>query len=324
MLEDMKDDAYYIGFDLGGTKMIAALVDGDGTIVARARGKTPGDEGADAVSAAMAATIQEACAQAGLPPEKVKAIGAAVPGVMDPVRGTVTLTNLNLKDYPLRANLEKALGLPVVMENDVNAGTWAEFKLGAAKGMSHVVGVFVGTGIGGGLILDGKLYRGWKGSAGEVGHLIIQEGGPLCGCGQYGCLEAFSSRNAMAKDAVSAAAAGNLPELIDKTGTDFRKFKSSIFEKGLEKGNPDIIKIVDRSAFHLGVALASVAMLLNPEAFVIGGGFADRLQERYLDIVFRTMREHAMPSVINEVQVLMGSLGDDAVPLGAALLARNS
>jgi glucokinase len=317
----MKVSEYCIGFDLGGTKMIAALVDGEGRILSRARGKTPGEEGADAVAAAMAETVREVCAEGGIEPSAVRAIGAAVPGVIESGRGTVTLTNLNLKDYPLRDSLEKALGVKVVLENDVNAGTWAEFSVGAAVGYRHVIGVFVGTGIGGGLVLDGKLYRGARGAAGEIGHLIIQDGGPLCGCGQYGCLEAFASRTAMAKDAVAAAAAGNLPELIDKTGTDFKKFKSSVFERGLEKENPAIAKIVDRAAYHLGVGLANAAMLLNPEAFVIGGGFADRLREGYLKRVTETMRERTMPFVGKGVKVLLGSLGDDAVPLGAALLA---
>jgi glucokinase len=137
-------------------------------------------------------------------------------------------------------------------------------------------------------------------------------------------LEAFASRTAMAKDAVAAAAAGNLPELVEKTGTDFKKFKSSIFEKGLDKGNPTIAKIVDRAAYHLGVGLANAAMLLNPEAFVIGGGFADRLREGYLKRVTETMRSRAMTFVAKDVKVLLGALGDDAVPLGAALLAMES
>jgi glucokinase len=324
MLRSMKQSEFCVGFDLGGTKMIAALVDGEGKIIARSRGRTPGEEGADAVATAMADTIRDVCGQAGIAPTAVSAVGAAVPGVIDPVRGTVTLTNLNLKDYPLRASLEKALGVKVVLENDVNAGTWAEFASGAAKGYRHVIGVFVGTGIGGGLVLDGKLYRGARGAAGEIGHIIIRDGGPLCGCGQYGCLEAFASRTAMAKDAVAAAAAGNLPELIDKTGTDFKKFKSSVFEKGLDKGNPSITKIVDRAAYHLGVGLANVAMLLNPEAFVIGGGFADRLREGYLKRVTETMRSHAMTFVAKDIKVLLGVHGDDAVPLGAALLAREA
>ncbi|GAB1481976.1 ROK family protein [Treponema sp.] len=320
----MKQAHYYIGFDLGGTKMIAALVDEKGNILSRSRSRTPGEEGPDAVAAAMAKTVEAACAEAKIDPSEISALGAAIPGIIDPERGTVNLTNLNLKEYPLKSSLEKALKVPVILENDVNAGTWAEFALGAAKGYRHVIGVFVGTGIGGGLILDGKLYRGWRGSAGEIGHLIIQDGGPLCGCGQYGCLEAFAARTAMAKDAVAIAAAGHLPELINKTGTDFKKFKSSIFEKALDMGNESVQGIVDRAAYHLGVGLASAAMLLNPEVFVIGGGFADRLRGSYLETVTKTMHSKAMNGVIQDVKVILGTLGDDAVPLGAALLARDA
>ena len=320
----MMKDQYCIGFDLGGTKMIAALVDDEGRVVARSRAKTPGEEGPDAVAKAMAETVRDACAQANVEVSAVVAVGAAVPGIIDPARGTVTLTNLNLTDYPLRESLERALGTKVVLENDVNAGTWAEFKVGAAKGLRHVVGVFVGTGIGGGLVLDGKLFRGSRGSAGEIGHMVIMEGGPLCGCGKYGCLEAFASRTAMAKDAVALAAAGRLPELVDKTGTDFKKFKSSVFERGLDLGNPLMLAIVDRAAYHLGIGLAAVANLLNPEAFVLGGGFADRLRSGYLERVTETMRAQAMGGVGDGIKVLLGELGDDAVPLGAALLAREA
>jgi glucokinase len=320
----MSNTDYCIGFDLGGTKMIAALVAPDGSILARARSKTPGEEGADAVAEAMAATVEEVCAAAGVPKTAVAAVGAAVPGVIDPAKGSVTLTNLNLKNYPLRATLQKRLGLKVILENDVNAGTWAEYKVGAAKGLRHVVGVFVGTGIGGGLVLDGRLYRGARGSAGEVGHIIQLDGGPLCGCGQYGCLESLASRTAMAKDAVAMAAAGRLPELSERTGTDFKKFKSSAFEKGLDDGNPYIVKIVDRAAYHLGLGLANLAMVLNPEAFVIGGGFANRLRDGYLAKVVEVMKHKAMKDVVKDVKVLLGSLDDDAGPLGAALLAREA
>ncbi len=315
---------YHIGFDLGGTKMIAALMTEGGELVESVRQKTPGEDGADAVCQSMAELVENLLKEAKVDKTAVLSAGVAVPGIIDPSAGTVNLTNLELRDYPLRAKLEKALGVKVVLENDVNAGTWAEFKLGAVKGYRHVVGVFVGTGIGGGLILDGKLYRGRQGAAGEIGHMIIMEGGPLCGCGQFGCLEAFASRSAMAKDAVAAASAGRLPEIMDKTGTDFKRFKSSVFERGLEKNNAYMIKIVERAAFHLGVGLANVVMLLNPEAFVIGGGFADRLRKGYLNIVKDAMREHAMSELTKDVPVSLGILGDDAVPLGAALLAKEA
>lgn len=314
----MEEQDYLVGFDLGGTKMIASLLDRSGSVLASSRGRTPGESGADPVTEAMADLVRELCADAKVPLSALRAVGAAVPGILDEDADLVTLTNLNLKNYPLRAKLQKALGVPVILENDVNAGTWAEFVAGAGKGKKNLVGVFVGTGIGGAIVLDGKLHRGSRGAAGEVGHMIVLEGGPLCGCGRYGCLEALASRTAMAKDAVAAIAAGLVPELVEKTGTDFKKLKSSAFEKALAKGNPVIAKIVERSAYHLGVGLSNLAMALDPDCFVLGGGFVARLGDHYVKAVENSLKA-LMPG---GPEILIGALGDDAVPLGAAFLAR--
>lgn len=324
MLNDMKDTTWMIGFDLGGTKMICALVDSKGSIVLRKREKTPSEKGGKAVSQAIIDLIKDVLVEGAVEPSALIGIGVAVPGIIDRDRGTVSLTNIELEDYPLRDELKDEFGCPVVVDNDVNAGTWAEYCQLKPGKYRHVVGVFVGTGIGGAIIINGALYNGATGNAGEIGHMIIMDGGPLCGCGQHGCLEAFASRTAMAKDAVVAAAQGRIPQLSDKTGSDIKKFKSSVFEKGMEKGLKPIENIVSRAAYHLGLGLANLAMILNPDAFIISGGFANRLGNKYLEMVSKTMKEKSMKHIGTSVHLLLGALGDDAVPLGAALLARDA
>lgn len=320
-----KDKSYVVGFDLGGTKMIAAVVDAGSRIIAAERAKTPAEQGIGKLFEQMCALIRRAVEQAGIAVSDLAGIGVAVPGPVDWAKGVVLqLTNFGISDYPLRDKLQKEFGVPVAVDNDVNAGTWGEYVLGAAKGVRDLVGVFVGTGIGGGLILDGRLYRGARGGAGEIGHMVIREGGALCGCGQLGCVEALSSRLAMAKDAVALSSSGKLGGAAAGAGTDLKKFKSSFFERALQDGDPAITALVRRSAENMGIALANLVNLLNPEAIVLGGGLISRIGPFYRDAAERSMRQRAIPLMVKDVKLLLSALGDDAVPLGAAAIARGA
>ncbi|HSV56548.1 MAG TPA: ROK family protein, partial [Magnetospirillaceae bacterium] len=216
--------------------------------------------------------------------------------------------------------LASRTGAPVFLENDVQAGTLGELRGGALRGRRNAAAIFVGTGIGGGVVLDGKLYRGSTGSAGEVGHLILQDGGALCGCGRRGCLEALASRTAMARDAVAAASSGKAPVLHKHAGTDFRKYRSSAFARSVEAGEKEIQRIVERSAYWLGVGAACLAAILNPEAVVLGGGMVARFPALYRDEARKSLKDHLIPTL--EVELLVTELGDLAVPLGAAWAAR--
>ena len=256
---------YWIGFDLGGTKMIAALLDEHYQILQRVKQRTAAHEGNNAVLKRIAETIEEVITRSNVPRESIRGIGLAAPGPMDREAGIIISTpNLGFENIPLRRYLEKHTGLPVCLDNDVNAGTYGEFVRGAGKGLKHVVGVFLGTGIGGGLILDGKLYRGAGGNAGEVGHMIIQTEGPLCGCGQRGCLEALASRLSISKDAVALASSGKAPAIFEEAGTDITRYKSGVFAKAWKKKEPSIKELIRRSARFLGIGLSNCVNLLNP------------------------------------------------------------
>lgn len=320
---------FVVGVDLGGTKILAAAFEiGKKGGIRRAAGqvkrKTPAGEGPDRLVAAIAEAVDSLgaamAAESGM--GVCRAVGVAVPGPLDRAKGIVRFTpNLGMENFPLASELGKRLSLPVSLENDVQSGVYGELKAGALRGKKQAVGIFVGTGIGGGIVIDGKLYRGATGSAGEIGHMIVHEGGPLCGCGNYGCLEAHASRTALAKDAVALAASGKAPGMLKAAGINFRKYRSSAFEEALAAKDAVIAKAVDRGAFWLGVGMANLVNVLNPEAIVIGGGVVARFGKRYLDGATAAMKARLMPGLADSVQVVLSELGDLAVPAGAALMA---
>jgi glucokinase len=208
------------------------------------------------------------------------------------------------------------------LENDVNAGTYGELIAGAGKGYRHVIGLFPGTGLGGGLILDGRLFRGATGGAGEIGHMIIQVDGRRCGCGQYGCLEAMASRTALAKDLVALAATGGAPAIQKKAGSDFSRIKSGLIQSAWEDGEPAVVGLVDRAARHLGIGMANMVNVFNPQLIIIGGGLVEKLGAPYIQKAEQAMRDHAMARLVTIVEVKQAELGDDSTVIGAAALAR--
>lgn len=319
------ETGFVAGIDLGATKILAVIFDRGMKARAQVKAKTPGSGSAEQVQAAILSALDSALGELGMRRTDLEGIGVAVPSPVNRKKGIVLSTpNMGMKDFPLRDRLAELSGLPVALENDVQAGTLGELRGGALRGKRFAAAFFVGTGIGGGIVLDGKLYRGSTGSAGELGHMILQDGGALCGCGRRGCLEALASRTAMARDAVAAAAAGKAPSLLDRAGTDFRKYRSSVFAKSVESGEKAIERIVERSAYWLGVGAANVTAVLNPEAVLLGGGMVARFPDLYKDIAFKSMKDHLMPALSGTVELLITKLGDLAVPLGAAWASREN
>lgn len=319
----MASEEFTIGVDLGGTKSLACVFDAKMRVVSQAKAKTPAGEGGDAVLRLVAEIIQEACHQADLKPSQALCVGVAVPAPIDPSSGTVLLApNMGMRDYPFGPKLSMALGLPIKLANDVQAGIWGEYILGALKGFSNSLGIFIGTGIGGGIIINGRLWKGAHGHAGEIGHMILSESGAACGCGQYGCYEAMASRTAMAKDAVAAASSGKSLAFARLGGTDFKKYKSSVFEQALAEKDAVALRIMERSAHWSGLAMANLVNAFDPEAIVLGGGIIARLGELYVAKARQSMEQHIIPAFHKGVRVFASKLGDLAVPSGAALLSQ--
>jgi glucokinase len=225
---------------------------------------------------------------------------------------------------PLSAELKKLLRVPVFAENDVNVGVAGEHALGAGRGAKELVGIFIGTGIGGGIISRGELYLGMRGAAAEVGHMIIQADGPLCGCGNHGCIEALASRTAMERDVRAAIRAGQkscVLKLMEERGKD--RMTSSIIQRALKKNDPLMRKVVKRAQYFLGIAVANVVNILDPECVVLGGGVTERLGEEFVAPIRKTAYENFLRRHDAErVKIVPGILGDNAGALGAVVLAR--
>jgi glucokinase len=319
-----KNGRVYVGVDLGATKILATAFDGSMKVLASEKSKTPREEEAKAVVRAIVDSVRAVVASAGAS-EPLSGIGIAVPGPLDREKGIVLYTpNMGFKDYRLGQELEGLFGAPVFLENDVQAGVYGELRAGALRGRKNAVGVFVGTGIGGGIVIDGKLYRGSSGSAGEVGHMTLHDGGALCGCGNYGCLEALASRTAIAKDAAALAISGKAPALLASAGTDIRKYRSSAFRDSVEGGDKSVRRAMDRAAYWLGVGLANIVHVLNPEVIVLGGGVVVRFGARIRDGAVASMQEHLLPGLAGTVEVLLAELGDLSVSTGAAYVAADA
>ena len=315
---------YVIGMDLGGTKILAAVVDAEGRIMAEAKRATKADEGSDVVIRRMAQTARKAARQAGVEWSAVTGLGVGAPGPIDPESGFVyNPPNLpGWDEIALAPRLSDALELPVFLENDVNLGTLGEHALGAGQDTKDMVGIFVGTGVGGGLILDGKLRSGFRYAAGEVGHMIVFADGPVCGCGKRGCLESVASRTAIERDIRLGIAAGRqnlIPKLVKEKG----RLTSGVLAKALRKGDPLVTEVMGRAQWYLGLLAASIVNLVDPEMIVFGGGVVEALGEEFLTPIGVTARQYYIQQAgADRVRIVAAQLGDHAGVLGAAVLAR--
>jgi len=319
----MNDQVYTLGIDMGGTKILAAVINGEGQILSRAKNKTRAELGQEAVVERIVETANEALATAQLDPGQIECLGIGAPGPLNPASGVILeAPNLKWKNVPLKSILEDKLGIESHLCNDVNAGAWGEYKRGAAEGTRSCVGVFVGTGIGGGVVIGGKLWEGANHIAGEIGHMCIDPKGPVCGCGRRGCMEAFSSRTAMTRE-VREALKGD-KKARKQLGDEGVQIRSKQFKLAFESGDKVFVKVIKNGAKQLGIGLGSVANLLNPECFVLGGGLVEALGKPYLDLVVEAFRRQAFESAQTGVRIVEAALGDDAGVIGAALLARQA
>ena len=317
-----KDKKYWMGFDLGGTKMLATIYDDQFKPLGKKKRKTRSREGEEAVQDRILETMADALEDAGLKAEDLKGIGMGSPGPLDPKKGIILDTpNLGLKNFDLKGMTRDKFKVPVVVANDVDAGTYGEYCFGAGKKARCVVGIFPGTGIGGGCVYEGDLIQGKGLSCLEIGHIPVQPEGPLCGCGQHGCLEAVASRLHIAAAAAKAAYRGEAPYLLKTAGTDLANIRSGVLAESIKQGDASVEDIVRQSAKWLGKASAMVINLLSPDVVVLGGGLVEAMPELFLEEVGEEARKRVMPSFRKTFEVKTAELGDDAVALGAAAWA---
>jgi glucokinase len=311
-----------VGVDLGGTN-IRAVVFGYGMeILGRSERPTEAQEGADGVIRRIAACVREALDRSSIAAEEVAGVGVGAAGLTNWKTGVVVLaSNLGWRNVPLKERLEQELdGLRVEVDKDTNAAALAEARLGAGREFKHFLYVTAGTGIGGGLILDGTLYRGATGGAGDIGHVVVDPDGPRCGCGDHGCVEVFSSGAGMVNRAREMLAGGE--EAASSAMTVEELTPQTIFEAAGE-GDAVAARVVEKAGRALGLALADYVNINNPEAIVIGGGVV-RAGRAYTEPVERELRRRALPALGEIVKLVPPELGDDVGVTGAALLLAES
>jgi glucokinase len=309
------------GIDLGGTKIQTAVIDAAGEVKGEARRPTPTEGGPADVATAMAEALVEAAKEAGVESDDLQGVGVGSPGDADEKTGIVS-TARNLPgwegSFPLGETLQEALGTPVRIGNDVQVATEAEFQLGAGQGFDSLIGVFWGTGVGGGLILGGKPWLG-RGAAGEIGHMVIKRGGAKCPCGRRGCMEAYAGRAAMEAEARRRLEDGQKTDLFKLMEKHEKpRLTSSIWGRAIDHGDKLAIELIDRAIEALGTGVASAINLLDPEAIIIGGGLGLRFGEKYMEPLLEEMRKHVFFEEMPEVK--MASLGDLGGAIGASLL----
>jgi glucokinase len=307
--------------DLGGTKIHAAVVDEHGRIVASDRRPTEAEGGLEAVLRRMTASLQEAATAAGVPAGRLERLGVAVAGAIDSGRGLVAeAPNLpGWHDVPLAEMLKARTGLATVIENDANCSAIGEHTFGAARGVDDVVYITVSTGIGAGIIVAGRVYGGAQGSAGEIGHMVVQPEGPRCGCGRVGCLEAMASGTAIGRAAADSIAAGRSPMLAQIAG-EWGGASAEVVSIAAERGDSEAQLILAEAARYLGIGLVNVTHLLNPGMIVLGGGAA-RMRSRLIEPAIEQLRSHAFASMARDLRVEFAVYGDDSAVLGAAAVA---
>jgi glucokinase len=318
----MVSERLVIGIDLGGTKISTALVDGTGRIIAHDYRETLAAQGQDAVVARMLDAAGDVMARAGVKRSRVAAVGIGAPGPLDVGAGVVVAPpNLPGWDHvPLKQLIEDGLGITTFLENDANAAALGEHRFGAGGGVAHMIYVTVSTGIGGGLILDGKLYHGASGMAGEVGHQTIVPDGPRCGCGNYGCLESLASGTAIARQARERVAQGAPTLIAELAEGDLERITAKLVAEAARRGDEEAREILAEAMDYLGVGMANLVNLFNPQLIVIGGGLTN-IGESLFGPVRRAIDQRAFREQAQAVRVVPAELGDNVGVLGAAAVA---
>jgi glucokinase len=307
------------GIDVGGTKIAGGVVDENGTILEQLRVESPHAD-VEAIEDAIAGLVARLAAN-----HDITAVGVGAAGYVDKARSTVLFApNLAWRDVDLKAELEPRVGLPVVVENDAAAAAWGEFTYGAGHDVEDLLLVTVGTGVGGGLVLDGELYRGAFGVGAEIGHLRVVPGGRLCGCGNYGCFEQYASGTALVRNAREAAREGSLMArtLLDLTGGDVDRIDGPIITDAAREGDKFALEQLAELGRWLGEGIATLAAVLDPAVVAIGGGVSEA-DEMLLDPIRTAFASNLSGRGHRPMlEIRKATLGNRAGLIGAADLAR--
>ena len=315
-------ESFNICLDVGGTKVLGAVFNEKDEIIYRLkkRSKSEGEGTAD-VEKVIISVVEEMIKASGIDKSKLNAIASCAPGVIDQAKGIVLITpNLPWRNYDIAGAMRKKFGVPFYVGNDVNLGVLGEYKFGAAKGYKNIVGFFPGTGMGGGLILDGKLFTGHQFKAAEYGHMILDPEGPLCGCGQRGCLEAFSSKKGMSDYIRQQVSRGRECMLAEDVQNGV--FRSKRLKKALAAKDKVAMEAVDRACHYLAIATGNMINTISPDLVLYGGGIMEAMGELWLSKILAEVDRYCMPSIRPTVELKVASLGDDSILYGDLALIK--
>ena len=305
--------------------MLATVYNDSFEPLGKARKKTKGREGMDAGLKRINSVIADALEDAGVSQSEVGGLGIGCPGPLDLKKRRIrTAPNLGWDDVPVADSIEKEFGFPCTIANDVDAGVFGEYSFGAGKGARCVFGIFPGTGIGGGCVYEGKLFRGANCTCMEIGHIPMMPAGRLDGAGNQGTLEALASRLSIASDAAGAAYRGQAPHLLKNAGTDLANIRSAALSNSVKNGDKAVEQIIEKACDHLAMSVVTVVHLLAPDVIVFGGGLIEAMPNVMLPRIEKIARKRVLPSLQDVFKIKEAKLGDDAGVMGAAALARQS
>jgi glucokinase len=320
----LRNVPFWIGFDLGGTKMMASVLDANYNVLGFARKSTNGSEGAAKGRGKIVKAVHEAIEAAGVSPKGIQGIGIGCPGLVNPEKGLLVFApNLGWTNMALRKLLQTEFKCPVAVLNDVDAGTYGEYALGAGKGARSLLGIFPGTGVGSGFVYNGQLVMGKTISAMELGNLLLS--GTHIGSPVFGTvtLEDLTSRLAIASQAGIACYRGQLPELDKKTEGALRSIRSKALANAFRSGDDAAMIIFRNSIRYLGMGVAMVVNLLAPDRITLGGGLVEELPGLYMNLLKEEVERYAIPELARGIRYSIAKLGDQAVTAGSVAWLRN-
>jgi glucokinase len=315
-------DDLILGVDLGGTKILTAVTNSQGKILSRDHSITPAKKGREAVIQSILESAQHALEQADVAISKLTAIGIGAPGLSNPETG-ILFTSPHLpgwRDVHLRDIMQERLGKKTFVINDANAAALGEFYFGAARGVRNFIYITLSTGIGGGIVIDGKIYSGAIGVAGEVGHMTIDDEGPICTCGNRGCWEMLASGTALAREARHRIKEGVRTSILEYAKGDVEKVTAQVIHNAAEQGDSLAKELIAQTGYYVGVGLVNLINIFNPELIVIGGGLSN-IGDMLLEPAFKVARERAYKEAFQAVRFASAGLGRNSGVLGAAAFA---
>lgn len=314
---------YYLGVDLGGTNIKAGITDENGNILLKSSVRTDSQGDARRIADQMVELCCELAKKADVSMDDVEAVGVGIPGTVDAEKGTVIYcNNLNMDGAPIGAMMQEKLNKPVHLANDASCAALGEFVCGGGREYNSIILVTLGTGVGGGIILDGKLWEGLEGAGAEIGHMVVHVGGAECTCGRKGCFEAYSSATALVnqtKAAMDAHPESLMHSIVAKTG---RASAKTAFE-GMRSGDAAAKEVVDHYLHYLSEGVANLINIFAPEAIILGGGVCNEGDALLMPLKEQVIAKCYGGDLIHHAEIAIATLGNDAGLIGAAMLFKS-